>query len=440
MTRLSFLLALFCCLSILSPMQLPAEEAGSAEGRPGFVAILDMDMMILPGTLAYLDASLERAGVEGASLVIVQLNTPGGILESSQRMTQSLLKSKVPVVVYVSPGGATAASAGVFITLAGHVAAMAPGTTIGAAHPVSGDGKNIEGDMRAKVENMTIAMVKAISEQRGRNVEWAEKSVKESSSVTEVEALKIGVVDIVAPNLDDLLRQLKGREVLLDGKKATLPDFSGLERRPYAIKARDAVLNVLANPNVAALLWLGATTGISIELYNPGAILPGVVGVICLVLALAVGQVIPLNSGAILLMAVGAVLIGLEFWVPSGILGLGGVAAIAIGALYLVDAGGMPGLMAVDPMLILPLAAFMGGLMFFVVSRAVKVLRRRPTTGNDGMLGLAGFALECISDTGKVFVNGETWNAFSNGGSIPKGSRIEVLSVQSGMRLEVKMI
>ncbi len=418
-----------------------AHAAEPPAPEEGFVAILPMQMAIMPGTDAYLKHVIEEFGTgpQAAKLIVIQLNTPGGLLDSAQHMIQSIFNSHVPVVIYVGPSGSTAASAGVFITLAGHVAVMAPGTSIGAAHPVSGDGKNLESDMRAKAENITIAMVKSISQERGRNVEWAEKSVRESSSLTETEALKASVVDFVAEDLDDLLKQVRGRKVKLPGGEITLGDYQKLPRRVIEIGTREKVINVLADPNVAALLWLAATTGISIELYNPGAILPGVVGVISLILALAVGQIIPFNQGAILLFVVGALLLGAEMYVPSGILGAGGVLAMVIGAMYLVDVSQAPGL-GVDLTIILPIAILFGASLLLIVTRANKALRSKVTTGIEGLVGQEGVATEQISSHGRVFVNGELWNAESGEGLIEKDSKIEVLGVREGMRLSVKKI
>ncbi|MBX7137340.1 MAG: nodulation protein NfeD [Oligoflexia bacterium] len=407
--------------------------------RDGYVAVLDMNMMILPGTASYLEKGLTRAADEGAKVAIVRLNTPGGLLESSQQMIQSIFRSRIPVVIYVGPSGSTAASAGVFITMAGHVAAMAPSTTIGAAHPVSGDGQNLQSDMRAKAENLTAAMVKSISEQRGRNAEWAEKAVKESSSLTEKEALKLGVIDFIANDLDELLKKIAGRKVKLDRGEVAIADYSALPRKAIEIDARDKGFNILANPNVMALLWLAATTGLSIELYNPGAILPGVVGLISLILALTVGQVIPTNQGAIALFVAGALLIGAELWVPSGILGVGGIIAMVLGSVYLFDPATAPG-MGVDLALIVPVALVLGGLMLAVVIGAAKVMRRKAITGAEGLAGLEGQVTETVSTRGKVFVNGEIWSATSSSGILEKGAQIRVVAVREGLLLEVERI
>lgn len=431
-----FLLSvIFICFM---PFILGAQEPGGTEQK-GFVAVVRMRMMILPGTEAYLRKSIVSAAEQGASAVVVWLDTPGGVLETSQQMIQQIFKAPVPVIIYVAPSGAMAASAGVFITMAGHVAGMAPGTSIGAAHPVSGDGKNLESDMRTKAENLTVAMIKSISDQRGRNTEWAEKSVKESSSLTEKEALEKNVIDFVAPDLDSLLKQVKGKQIKLDNGTQILEDLSALPRREFEMAFREKTLNVLSNPNVAALLWLGATTGLSIELYNPGAILPGVVGVICLILGLAVSQIIPINTVGVLLLMTGAALIGAELFIPSGILGVGGVIAMVLGAIYLIDVGEAPGL-AVSLGFLVPISIALGGLMLFIVSRAVRVLRSRPSSGYSGLIGQHGTVTETVSKSGRIFVNGEIWNATAAEGVIEKDAHVEVLSVREGMVLVVRRV
>ena len=400
------------------------------------IALMKMDMMILPGTEAFLDETIRDAEKSGAKLIVLQLNTPGGMLNTTQHMIQKIFSSPVPIVVYVAPTGATATSAGVFLTLAGHIAAMAPGTTIGAAHPVAGDGKDIEGDMRAKAENSTIAMVKAISEQRGRNIKWAEKSVKDSSSITEKEAVKIKVVDLVADDIDELVKKLDNRKVKVENKELILRGLSKLPVREYKISFKNEVINVMANPNIAALLWLGATTGISMELYNPGAIFPGVVGVICLVMALAVSQVIPITQGGILLLILGVALIGAELFIPSGILGVGGVIAIVFGSIYLIDVAEAPGL-AVNLELIIPMAIVTGIFLLGIVYAVTKAMGRKFETGNEGLVGLIGTATNNISDRGKIFVNGEYWNAVSDEGIIEKGAQVKVEEVLPGLVLKV---
>ena len=429
------LLAFLVASVLLSAGAAPARaDAPVAESRP--IIILDMNMMILPGTQGYLESGIKAAEERGAGLVVVRLNTPGGMLETTQYMIQDIFRSRVPVVVFISPQGGTATSAGVFITVAGHIAAMSPGTSIGSATPVQGSGKDIDGDMKKKAENMIVALVKSISEQRGRNVEWVEKAVREASSITEKEALQQKVVDIIAVDLPDLLKQTAGREVTVDNRKVRLGDFSGAQQIVFEISLKDRVVNVLSNPSVAALLWLGATTGISIELYHPGGILPGVVGVICLVLALISSQVIPVSQGGVVLIILGALLIGAELYVTSGILAVGGVIAMLIGSLYLVDTSTMPG-MAASPLYPVAFACVMSALLLGAVFAAIRTSRRQVTTGKEGLMGAAGVVLRDINPRGKVRVNGEIWEAVSRTGAIEKDEIVEVTGIESELVLEV---
>ena len=411
---------------------------GSAASSPS-VVVVPMSMPILPGTQLLLARAIDEASSSGAKLIVIQLNTPGGMLHTSQEMIQEIFQSPIPVVVYVSPSGGTATSAGVFITLAGHVAVMAPGTSIGAAHPVDSGGKDIDGDMRQKVENITTAMVKSIAEERGRNVKWAEKAVKESASLTEAEAVKEHVVDFIARDLDDLLKQLAGREVKLQSGTVKLENVQQLPRVTIVQSLSEEAINVLAYPEVLALLWLAATGGISLELYSPGLILPGVVGVISLVIALALSQVIPINSGAVLLIVLGGLLMGGELFLPSGILGAGGIIAIILGALYLIDTSQAPDL-AVSLRTIAPVALVLGGLVSALAVLAFRAKRRRPVTGENALIGQKGRAMETFTTAGKVHVNGEIWNATATAGVVERDAKIEVVAVKPGMLLEVRIV
>jgi membrane-bound serine protease (ClpP class) len=435
-----YLVGLIFCL-LFSRSNITAQATNT--DKSGIIAVMRMNMMILPGTSEFLKSTILEATNDGAKVLVIKIDTPGGMLNTSQEIVQEILNAPIPVIVYVSPSGATATSAGVFITLAGHIAAMAPGTSIGAAHPVAGDGKDIEGDMRKKAENMTIAMVKAISDQRGRNTAWAEKAVKESVSATEKEALKEHVVDVVAEDIKDLLKQVAGRKVKVGLNEVTLPDYQELTVREYEISFKDKSINTLANPNVAAILWLAATTGISLELYNPGAILPGVVGVICLILALAVSSIIPITQGGVLLLILGVVLIGSELYVTSGILGIGGVICIVLGSIYLVDVSIAPGL-AVNLKLIVPLAVILSLTMLGIVFVVVRSIKRKAVTGLEGMVGLTARAINNFSGTGQVFVNGEVWQAelctsdSSSKSLVEKNEELLVVRVKQGLTLEVK--
>lgn len=404
-----------------------------------FVATISMDLMILPGTADYLKESIEQASADGAKALVVRLDTPGGILDTTQNMVQDIFQSPIPVIIYIAPTGASAISAGVFITLAGHIAAMAPGTSIGAAHPVSGDGNDLQKDMRLKVENITTAMAKSLAERRGRNAEWAEKAVKESSSLTEKEALKQGVVDFIAEDLTALLKKIAGKKVQGPTGEILLADYSELPRRELEMSYKQRTINFFANPNVVAILWLVATTGISIELYHPGGIIPGAMGVMALILALAVGQVIPVSQGAVMLMVLGGLLIGAELYTGTIFLGVMGVISMVLGALYLIDVSAAPG-MAVSTELILPLALMAGGFFFLIVRTGSKTFGISPKTGMEGIVGATGIASETISRSGRALINGEYWNVHCRKGLIEQGKPVKVVAVREGLQLEVEEI
>lgn len=404
------------------PVVQPAEST---------VVVVPIRSIILPGTEEQFNRGLALAVERKAAALVIQLDTPGGVLQTTQSMTQSIFKSPVPVIVYVSPTGGSATSAGVFITVAAHVAAMAPGTSIGAAHPVSGDGKDIEGDMRKKAENSTVAMARGLAQQRGRNSDWVERAVRESISVTAAEAVKEKVVDFEAATLADVLKLVKGRTVSVNGENRVLEDLSSATLVSVEPNTREAVINFLGHPNIAALLWLAATTGLSIELYNPGAVLPGVVGVISLVLALAVSQIIPLNEGAILLFVAGALMIGLEFIVPSFVLGIGGIIAMVAGALYLVDSHAAPGV-SVNSAIIIPTAVVLGGLMLLVVTVVARATKRRVSSGIEGMVGREIVLEKPLGRKGSLNIEGELWKVELDGFSgmeIPAGERVKVVKV-----------
>jgi len=423
---------MLCLFALASLLSSPAR----AYAEP-HVAVAKMHMLILPGTGRFFSRVIDDAAKAGAELIVFEMSTPGGMLDTTQEMIEAVFQSPVPVAIYVAPSGGTATSAGVFITVAGHIAAMAPGTSIGAAHPVSGEGKDIEGDMRAKAENMATAMAKSVAEQRGRNVAWVEKAVKESASITAPEAVKEKVVDYIAESVTDLIRQATGREVEVNRAKVKLKDLTKLPVREYHPVFIEEALNTLSHPNVLALLWLGATGGISIEMYNPGLILPGVIGVICLILALALSSIIPINYGAVALIVVGGILIGLELFVTSGILGVGGVIAMIIGALYLIDSTVAPGL-SVSLEFIIPTAVILGSFMLSIIYVVFRSRKSRPTTGSDGLVGARGEARTAIGASGTVFVQGELWSAVAEGAEVPKGSQIEVVKMLPGLKVQIR--
>jgi len=395
---------------------------------------------ISPATSDYIQAALDEASEEQAAALVIELDTPGGLLNSTKTIVKALLASRVPVIVYVAPSGASAASAGVFVTLAGNVAAMAPGTTIGAAHPVSGGGSDIEGDMRTKVENFAVSFVESIAERRGRNVEWAAKAVRESVAITETEALELGVIDIVAANVDDLLVQADGREIEVEGAKRTLsllgpaPDNAAPTVVDVPMTLRQRVLSVITDPNIAYLLMMAGMLGLYMEFSNPGVIFPGVVGAICLLLALLAGQVLPISSTGVLLIVLGMAFLLAELFMPSfGVLGFGGLLALTLGSLFLYTPESE---LAVDRSLVTVTIALFGCVLAVILLLLVKDRRRPATTGAEGLVGELGRTLGPVERTGKVRVHGEFWNAHSDV-LIEANRPVRVVAVE-GLTLRVR--
>lgn len=404
---------------------------------------------INPVSADYIQKGLEYAKEKNSRALLLRLNTPGGLLPSMQQIVEEFLDSPVPVIVYVSPSGGGAISAGVFITLAGHVAAMAPGTTIGAAHPVQAGGQDMGDDMRGKVENFAASMVKAIAEQRGRNVEWAEKAVRESVALTDTEALKQGVIDLVSPTVESLLESIEGRVCKVPYGQITLKDLKNHPIELYEMSFQQKIINTISDPNIAALLGLGAAGGILAEFYNPGLIVPGLVGVICLILTLVAVQVIPINAGGIVLLVLGTVLMMAELFIPSfGILGIAGVICLVLGSIYAVDTSMVWAVdgFSFDRLLVGGVAAGFGAFLLLILYLAVNAKSRRVTTGEEGMIGMKATVSRAFVKkeegsgilSGKAKLMGEIWNADLIEGDLPLavGESVKVVEVE-GLRLKV---
>ena len=421
----------------------PASRTEQAEGDTGdhqfegrYVHLITVDAGINPATADFIQESIFSAERDGAEALIIELDTPGGLLDSTKTIVKDLLGTPLPVIVYIAPSGAGAASAGVFVTMAANIAAMAPGTTIGAAHPVGGEGENIGGDMREKVENFAVSLSKTIAQERGRNVEWAEKAVRQSVSITEQEALKLHVIDLIATDCDDLLRQVEGREVVVKGAKTRL-SVAGAEIIRKQMRLKQKFLNILANPNVAYLLMMAGLLGLYVEFTHPGVFFPGVAGGICLLLALTTLQVLPINYSGLALIVLGMALLVSELFVPSfGVLGVGGIIAFILGSLLLFDTPESN--LTVDPNIIYAAAATFGTFTLLVSYLVVRAQRRKPSLGREGLVGEIGEVRRPITreTPGKIFVHGEYWNAVADE-PIGSGERAEVTAVE-GMRLTVR--
>lgn len=392
--------------------------------------IIELEGPINPATATFLTRGLEKAEKRGAVLVIVRLDTPGGLASSMRTMVKAILNARVPVVVYVSPQGAGAASAGVMVTVAAHVAAMAPGTNIGAAHPVTAGGRDMQKTMTEKVVNDMASYGRGIAQQKGRNAEWVEKAIRESVSITADEAVKKNVVDLVANDLDQLLKLLDGREITLREGKLILKT-AGLSRYYYHPGLRDRILKTISDPNIAYILMMIGLAGLYFELSHPGAIFPGVIGAISLILAFYSFQTLPVNYAGLLLIVLAIILFIAEIKVTSyGMLSLGGLISLTLGSIMLFED------LRVSLRLMAPTIALVGGFFVLVSTLAFRAYRSKPKGGYDGLIGEVGVVKETIDPEGLVFVHGEYWRARAHE-KIEADERVEVEGVE-GLVLTVR--
>jgi len=412
------------------------QDKEPAPSPAGPVCIMRIDGAISPASAEFLTASIARAEAEGAQALLIELDTPGGLAESMRTMIKDILNAPLPIIVYVTPSGGRAASAGVFITMAADVAAMAPGTNIGAAHPVAGGGKDIPREMAKKVVNDMVAMGKGVAKQRGRNQAWAEKAIRESVSVPAGEALKLKVIDMVAESRQGLLKNLDGRRVQREGLDVVLHT-----RRARIVflneGLREKILNILANPNIAYILVMLAIAGLYFEFSNPGAILPGVIGGLAAILAAYALQMLPVNYVGILLILAAVILFILEIKIASyGLLSISGLLALVLGSLMLFR--GPEEYMRVSLSILLPTVLLVGGFFVVVTWLVVKERLRTSTTGSAGLLGLKGPVKAWDGGHGQVFVHGEWWKAISDD-QLASGDQVEVLAVD-GLTLTVRKL
>lgn len=400
------------------------------------VALATYEGIINPVAAEYLHDAVTFAVKRGAQVLVVQLDTPGGLDTSMRLIIKDFTNAPLPVVVYVSPSGGRAASAGVFITMAAHVAAMAPGTNIGAAHPVAMGGGQMDKTMMEKVENDASAYIRSIAEKMGRNAEWAEDAVRKSVSATEKEALELNIIDLVAEDLGALFEQLDGREVQV-GNDVVVLETAGAMIHEFPMGWRLEALKALSDPNIAYVLMTIGTIGILAEMYNPGAILPGVIGAISLILAFYSFQSLPVNYAGILLYLLGLVFFILEAYVMSyGLLAIGGVTAMVLGSLMLFKEEAP--FLSLSWSVIVPVVGLAAGFTLLVVGMGVKAMRRRPATGSEGMVGLVGVAKTALAPQGTLLVHGELWDAISEQ-SLQPGDQAEITRVE-GLKLYVKPV
>ena len=427
MKRFRFLPLLILSFTLVTP-------AGWAS--PDEVYVARVEGIIAPSLAEFFVSAIRKAEDGGGHAIIFELDTPGGLDTSMRIIIKEILRSPAPVIIYVSPSGARAASAGAFITIAAHVAAMAPGTNIGAAHPVQMGGGDTDQEMTRKIENDAAAYIRGLAERRGRNATWAEDAVRKSVSATATEALRLKIIDVVAENRADLLAKIDGRTVETGAGKITLKTKTA-KIVEVEMGLRDKVLSVISNPTIAYILLILGMAGMYFELSTPGAILPGVLGGICLILAFYAFQTLPINYAGLLLIILGVILFIAEVTVVShGILTIGGMTAMILGSLMLIDSPA--------PFLQISLSAILGvtaattAFFVFAIGAVFRAHRRQPATGREGLVGQAGVARTRLNPDGLIFIRGEIWNATCAEGVEP-GEQVQVTSV-AGLKLKVKKL
>ncbi|MGD2270885.1 MAG: nodulation protein NfeD [Desulfobacterales bacterium] len=411
--KIFLLTALLCVLCFSAIGQADASE----------VYIMQVNDAISPGVADFLISGIEQANDENAACLIIEMDTPGGLAESMRSIIKAILASRIPVIVFVAPSGARAASAGVMITMAADIAAMAPGTNIGAAHPVGIGGKDINKTMSDKVINDMVAHAKSVAEKRGRNAEWVEQAIRESVAVTETEALEKNIIDVVANDIDDLIKQINGLTVadkgvlkLAESKKKILEE-----------SMRTKILKTISDPNIAYILLMIGLAGLYFELSHPGAIFPGVIGGISLILAFFALQTLPVNYAGILLILLAIVLFIMEMKITSyGLLSVAGIVSLLLGSLMLFQ-GSSPEF-SLSWRVFIPTIVLISGFFVFVAGLVFRAQRAKPKTGTSGLIGEIGIVKKSIKPEGKVFIHGELWNAISKE-DIPEGTKVRVVDV-----------
>ena len=415
----------FCCLI-------------SGYAQKGKVIVITVDGAIHPASTEHIQSGLEHAKEEKAICVLIKLNTPGGLLKSTRVIVSEFLESEIPVIVYVSPSGAQAASAGAFITMAAHIAAMAPGTNIGAAHPVSLLGTQ-DSVMMDKATNDAAAFIRTISEKRNRNIQWAEDAVRKSLAITETEALDSNVIDFVARDVEELMEKVNGVEVETSGGVLIL-QTEDYELEHVEMTLAQKLLSILSDPNLAYILLIFGIYGIFFELYSPGAIFPGVVGGICLILAFYSMHTLPVNYAGLALIVFAVILFVLEIKIVShGILTIGGVISLLLGSIMLIDQESFLEAMNISIELIILVVALSAAFFLFAISFGIKAHRKKISTGSEGIVGETGTALTDLAPVGDITVHGEIWRARCVAGEIVKGEEVEIIGIKN-LTLKVQQV
>jgi membrane-bound serine protease (ClpP class) len=427
----------FIRILLLLGLVITASIAIEAEAASSRIDVLHAEGVINPVLVDYIERGIEQAEEDNAMAIIIQMDTPGGLDTSMRDIVKDIVNARVPVVVYVSPAGARAASAGVFITMAAHVAVMAPNTAIGAAHPVSIGAEGEEGmstTMEEKVVNDAAAYIRSIAEAHGRNMEWGEKAVRESVSATEQEALELNVIDMVAADLDSLVSQLDGRQVTMLGDRVVTLHTQGATINHIKMNTMEDFLYAISDPNIAYILLSLATLGIMAEIFNPGLIFPGVVGAICGLLAFYSLGMLPVNYAGVLLVVLAFGLFIAEVFTTSfGLFTAGGITALVIGSLILFKGGP---LFQVSPWLITTVVIIIAALFALVISRVIRAHRRQASTGREELIGKAAVVKVALEPEGTVFYKGERWAAISDKDRVEPGETVIITKVD-GLKLYV---
>ncbi|MFC1557596.1 nodulation protein NfeD [candidate division KSB1 bacterium] len=420
------------------PVVLVMMCAASVSGQQQVVKVLTVQSAISPASMEYIIKAIREAEEDEAECLVIRLDTPGGLMTSMRSIIKEILGAEVPVVVYVAPSGAQSGSAGVFITYAAHIAAMAPGTNIGAASPVTLGGGSLDslGTMEKKVTNDAAAYIRSLAQKYGRNADWGEDAVRNAVSVTENEALELNVIDLIADNVPDLLEKIDGREIELPltTKKLRTAD-AVIEEIELGLRFK--ILGFISDPNIAYLLMLAGMYGILLELYNPGSIFPGVIGSISLILAFFALQTLPVNYAGLLLILLSVVLFIMEIKIVSyGLLSIGGVVTFVLGSIMLFDSPGS--ILSVSWKVIVPAAVLTALFFLVVIALGLKAQVRKPATGPEGLIGQIATVKTDIAPEGQVFLHGEIWKAESTE-TIKAGDKVEILSV-GNLIVKVKKI
>jgi len=425
----AFRLAFF--IALMAGVLLPATLSAATQS----IHILHVEGTIVPVVADYIDRGISKAEDENATVCIIELDTPGGLLDSTEEIVQRIMNADVPVVVYVSPKGAWAASAGTFITLSAHIAAMTPGTTIGAAHPVAAGGEEIPEDQMKKITEFSAKWMETIAQERGRNIEEARLAVTESKSFRDDEALNSNLIDLRADNLEDLISQINGWKVTLANGMEVSIDTTGYETTRNEMSVIEGFLHAISDPNIAYILLSLGTIGIIAEIYSPGAFFPGIIGAISLLLAFYSLGVLDANLGGILLILLAfGLFIGEVLTTTFGLFTAGGIAALVLGSLILFPGGGP--LFQVDLWLIAVVTILVAVVFAFVISRIIRAHRRQAFTGREELVGKTAMVKVALEPEGTVLFKGERWTAVSEKGRVKPGEEVIITGVD-GLKLRV---